>query len=167
MLLQEVDYMGISNVFKMKFNDKKDSIDRYVFRMCDSIFNKCNNGKSMDNLNEYERTFYITQIFEIEVKQGGFTQFYCSSSGDFSGEIVQAFMKIGAFRTANLCKKALAAFGNEIPNSRNDRKIMIDQMARNEFSNILKECDDIFHSYEEDLNAINYVYLMKNNEHFQ
>lgn len=49
------------------------------------------NGNNIEKLNEHERVFFITQTLEHEVNNGGFSQSFCNSSGDFSNELVDAF----------------------------------------------------------------------------
>ena len=128
---------------------------------------KCQYGDDMNALSAPERVFYITQTLEQEVNNGGFDQFFINSSGNFANELVAAFTEIGAHRTAAICKKALDALGGTVPVNREEREKMLDETITDEVTKIISECDDAFYDYEDDLNALNYAYIMKHKEFFQ
>lgn len=137
-----------------------------VSDMYDSLCEKCNYGDSMDALNEYERVIYIVQELESEVNNGGFSQFFYNSSGNFSNEVADAFTKIGAIKTAAICKKALAPFGGRLPVDREERCELLDSLDSDKIESILEKCDDAFFEYEDDLEKLNYEYIIKNKTHF-
>ena len=87
----------------------------FVVAMTEYLDNKTKYGEDMSVLSKEERIFYITQTLEMEVNNGGFSQFFYNSSGDFSNELVGAFTAIGANATAAICQKAISAFGRDIP----------------------------------------------------
>ena len=120
----------------------------------------------MSCLSEAERIFYITQSLEMEVNNGGFSQFFYNFSGSFSNELVSAFTAIGANATAAICQKAISAFGREIPVDRDERQDMLDELECEEIDEILEECDDDFYDYEDNLNELNYNFVIKNKESF-
>ena len=134
----------------------------FVVAMTEHLENKTRYGDDMSVLSEAERIFYITQTLEMEVNNGGFSQFFYNSSGNFSG----AFTAIGANATAAICRKAIAAFGRDIPVDRDEREQMLDEMDSDEIDEILDECDSAFYDYEDDLNELNYNFVMKNKESF-
>ena len=138
----------------------------FVIAMTGHLNEKTHYGEDMSVLSDAERIFYITQILEMEVNNGGFSQFFYNSSGDFSNELVNAFTAIGANKTAAICQKAINAFGRDIPVDRDEREEMLDELESDELDAILNECDDAFFAYEEDLNKLNYNFVMKNKEQF-
>lgn len=138
----------------------------FVVAMIEHLENKTRYGDDMSVLSKAERIFYITQALEMEVNNGGFSQFFYNSSGNFSGELVSAFTAIGAKATAAICRKAIAAFGRDIPVDRDEREKMLDEMDSDEIDEILDECDSAFYDYEDDLNELNYNFVMKNKESF-
>ena len=75
----------------------------------------------------------------MEVNNGGFSQYFFNSSGDFSNELVVAFITIGANATAAICQKAIAAFGRDIPDDRYERQEMLDELESNKIDEILEE----------------------------
>ena len=138
----------------------------FVIAMTEHLNNKTQYGDDMSVLSEAERIFYITQTLEMEVNNGGFSQFFYNSSGNFSNELVSAFTAIGANATAAVCQKAVAAFGCDIPVDRNEREEMLDELESEEIDEILEECDGAFYDYEDNLNELNYNFVMKNKDSF-
>ena len=141
--------------------------NKFIIALCDQTSQKCQDGDNMSALNAPERVFYITQLLEMEVNNGGFDQFFFNSSGNFSNEVVAAFTEIGAYRTAEICKKALTALGKAVPADRDERVKMLNAAASKKVEKLLSECDDAFYDYADDLNALNYAYVMKHKEFFQ
>ena len=124
--------MGLFDMFKkkdrvVKGNDNMEHIwnltdtNDFVVAMTEHLDNKTQYGEDMSALSEAERIFYITQTLEMEVNNGGFSQFFYNSSGNFSNELVGAFTAIGANATAAICQKAISAFGRDIPVDRDER----------------------------------------------
>ena len=123
--------MGLFDMFKkkdkvVKGNDNMEHIwnltdtNDFVVAMTEHLDNKTQYGEDMSALSEAERIFYITQTLEMEVNNGGFSQFFYNSSGNFSNELVGAFTAIGANATAAICQKAISAFGRDIPVDRDE-----------------------------------------------
>ena len=169
--------MGLFDIFKkkdkvVKGNDNMEHIwnltdtNDFVVAMTEHLDNKTQYGEDMSALSEAERIFYITQTLEMEVNNGGFSQFFYNSSGNFSNELVGAFTAIGANATAAICQKAISAFGRDIPVDRDEREEMLDELESDEFNEILEECDKAFCDYEDNLNVLNYNFVMKNKEFF-
>ena len=169
--------MGLFDMFKkkdkaVKGNDNMEHIwnltdtINFVVAMKEHLDNKTQYGEDMSALSEAERIFYITQTLEMEVNNGGFSQFFYNSSGNFSNELVGAFTAIGANATAAICQKAISAFGRDIPVDRDEREEMLDELESDEFNEILEECDKAFCDYEDNLNELNYNFVMKNKEFF-
>ena len=166
--------MGLFDMFKKKdktvnnmeriweLTDKND----FVVAMTERLDRKTQYGHNMSVLSEAERIFYITQTLEMEVNNGGFSQFFYNSGGNFSNEVVSAFHAIGADTTADICRKAISAFGRDIPVDREEREAMLNELESEEIDEILEECDNAFFDYEDDLNELNYNFVMKNKESF-
>ena len=169
--------MGLFDMFKKKDKGIKKNANMediwaltdtndFIVAMTEYLDNKTKYGEDMSVLSKEERIFYITQTLEMEVNNGGFSQFFYNSSGDFSNELVGAFTAIGANATAAICKKAILAFGRDIPVDRNEREEMLDELENDEIDEILEECNSAFYDYEDDLNQLNYDFVMKNKESF-
>ena len=143
--------------------DEEAQKTNFVVDMCDAVCEKCKYGDDIEKLNEHERVFYVTQILEQEVNNGGFSQFFFNSSGDFSNELVDAFTKIGALKTVEICKKALAVFNGNVPTDRDEREELLDSL---DCDDVLSECDDEFYEYEDNLEELNYTYIIEHRSSF-
>ncbi|MBR7122492.1 MAG: DMP19 family protein [Oscillospiraceae bacterium] len=144
-------------------DDEEIQKNNFVVDMCDAVCKKCEYGDDIEKLNEHERVFYVTQILEQEVNNGGFSQFFFNSSGDFSNELVDAFTKIGALKTAEICKKALDVFNGKVPTDRDEREELLNCL---DCDDVLSECDDEFYEYEDNLEKLNYKYIMDHRSFF-
>ena len=179
----------VANKFKQKINISDDveidtsmfetkSIDEiwkieekenFVVEMDKYIAEKCEYGDSMETLNAEQRILYITQALEMEVNNGGFAQFFFNSDGCLGNEIVSSFEKIGAMKTAEICKKAISIYGDKVPNDRDEREEILtpdDEKEEERIEAILNECDDAFFEYEEDLVELNYQFIINHKESF-
>ena len=126
---------------------------------------KCHYGEDLSVLSVPERIFYTTQILEMEVNNGGFDQFFFNSSGNLANDVVHAFTEIGAVKTADICRKAVSVYGVEVPADRDERYDILSD--NEELEEILEKCDDAFFDYEENLNELNYAYVMRNKDDFR
>ena len=154
--------MSLSKIWKIK--EKEDlvrELDMYIAEKCDY-------GDDMEVLSRQERVFFITQKLEMEVNNGGFNQFFFNTCGIFNEELVAAFEEIEAEITADICRKALEALGDDLPEvDSNEWESVLDELLdSDEVNEILEECDEAFYEYEEDLDEFNYDYVMDNKEYF-
>lgn len=137
-----------------------------LIALSEYVAEKCQFGIKMEKLSHPERVFFITQNVEIEVNNGGFSQFFYNSTGDFSAETVQAFLAIGAEKTAAICQRALDAVGQPLPVNRAERIELLEKIESGALAEALDSCDNAFYSCEEDLNALTDAYVMKNKADF-
>lgn len=143
--------------------------EAFVVEMNSYIAKKCAYGDKMHLLNENQRVFYITQLLEMEVNNGGFSQFFFNSSGNFGNELVECFEKIGAVNTARICKKAVGVFGEKIPTNWEKRQKFLtpdDEKEEQRIEHIFEECDRVFFDFQDDLTTLNYQFIIKNKESF-
>jgi hypothetical protein len=127
------------------------------------IWNKANEHKSFQNLSEQEKTFVFIDIFESEINNEGLYGFFYNTSGEFSHEVLQAYLTINANETANILDKALRLFP-ELP-------VPKDMILRRQFMEKLKIEDlelwsnlelDLINSKEDVVNlTIAYIKLHK------
>jgi len=136
----------------------------FIIAMTEYLTKKAQYGDDISALSEAERVFYVTQLLEMEVNNGGFSQFFYNSGGNFSHELVSAFTSIGANATAAICQKAIDAFGRDIPADRDERIELLDELTSDTFDATLEQCDEAFFAYEDDLNQLNYRFVMANRE---
>lgn len=160
---EKTETKNIGDIWEME-NKNEFVINMYLY-----IAEKCGYGNAMHNLNDIQRVFYITQNLEMEVNNGGFSQFFCNTDGMFVNELVSSFEKIGSIRTAEICKKAVSIFGNATPIDIDDIQDILntdDEELEEKNSRLLNECDMEFYEYEEDLEELNYQFVIKNKKSF-
>ena len=83
----------------------------FVVAMTEHLDNKTQYGEDMSALSEAERIFYITQTLEMEVNNGGFSQFFYNSSGNFSNELVGALPLLEQTQQRRFAKKQFQHLG--------------------------------------------------------
>ena len=162
---QGPEKQGEGTVMTEQLWELKDPND-FVVTLMEHLEQKTQYGRDMSALRPAERVVYITQSLEMEVNNGGFSQYFYNSSGDHANELVSAFQAIGEDRTAGICRKALAAFGRELPADRSEREKMLDAVFDDAISGILDACDRAFYACEDDLAELTYRYVLKNKEQF-
>lgn len=138
-----------------------------IFALFDHVWEKSGHGADLSALSGAERVFYVTQTLEMEVNNGGFYQYFFNPDGEFAGELVAAYEALGAVKTAQICQRAIDAFGGEVPADRLARLEWMEQLERTEFDEILNDCDMAYYEYEEDLLALTYAYVMAHRDEFQ
>ena len=139
--------------------------DRFLIAMNGWLCRKCNYGEETDKLTDAEKVIFVNNQLEAEVNNGGFVQFLYNGSGDFAGEIVNSLLAIGANQTAEIYKKALCALG-ELPKNQSEREQVLEQILTDDISELLDKCDDEFFKQPDDLEELNYQFIMKNKEKF-
>ena len=165
--------MGLFDLFKKNQNADEMDVsaadpdpDDVVFPAYDAILEKSHYGDRAEKLNPHERVILVVRLVEDEVNNGGFSQFIYNSSGSFAGDVVASMTAIGAVKTAEICQRALSAFGTEIPVDREVRQALLDQKEEEGIGEILDECDDAFYAYEEDLIRLCCAYILAHKDAF-
>lgn len=145
-----------------KFGDR----NSLVIAMNGWLCRKCNYGENIEKLTDTEKVFYLVVQLEGEVNNGGFSQFFYNNSGDFANETPDALQKIGADKTADICSRALAAFGGTVPEDRNERESMLDDIFTDEINDILSKCDSEFYEHPDNLELLSYQFIFRNKDQF-
>jgi len=123
-------------------------------------------GRLYDELSPEQKTVYCTQIFETEVNNGGIEQYFLNSYGDRAEFTVRALRVIGAEKTALILESALSALDAErFPEIRSERLLAI-QAASPNVSEFWETLDQEFYKYTEDLNLLNWRYIVANRDCF-
>ncbi|MDB4709747.1 DMP19 family protein [Flavobacteriaceae bacterium] len=85
-----------------------------IIRIGEIIGKKIEKRDCFEKLNEFEKTFIHIDIFENHTTDGGFKAFFWDPAGQFSHEILEAYERIGAYKTASIIYDAFLLF-KEIP----------------------------------------------------
>ena len=56
------------------------------------------------------------------MNNGGVSQFFFNSSGNFANKLAQAYKEIGAPKTAEICNTAVNAFKQKLPTDMEERE---------------------------------------------
>ncbi len=137
-----------------------------IIALSEYVAEKCRFGIKMEKLSRPERVLFITQNVEMEVNNGGFSQFFYNSSGDFADEMVQAYREMGAGKTAAICQQALDAIGQPLPQNRAERIELLENIETDALTDALNACDEAFYAYPEDLNALTDAYVKQHQAEF-
>ncbi len=140
--------------------------NRFVMAMSAWVSKKCGYGDHMEQLSTPERTFFVAQTLEMEVNNGGFSQFFYNSSGAFAHELYDAFLTIGTKTTAEICKTAVEAFGRRIPTDKEERDAFLDSALNDQVNAVLSQCDQAFYGNPDDLEDLNYQFIQTHREQF-
>lgn len=125
-------------------------------------------GENVEKLTSEEIVIYLCQTFENELNNGGFSQFFYNSSGNFANETLAALQNIGAFQTAAIMGKVVRIFPySKIPKDRVERELIFDDLCENHnASEELSTADNEFYQCEDDLMTLNYNYIIANKAHY-
>ena len=139
--------------------------NHFVTELSACVAEKCAYGDDFSALSPAERVFYLTQTCEEEVNNGGFDQLFFNA-GCGLRELPEAFRAIGAPKTADICARALAALGGEVPEDLEARREVLASREGEALTAALGACDEAFLRYEEDLAALNAAYVHAHREDF-
>ena len=142
--------------------DKND----FLIALSGWLGSKCAYGEAMERLSDAEKTFYIIWGLEVEVNNGGFSQFFYNTSGNFANETADALRTVGADKTVEIYLRAIGVFGGEVPENRRERQAMLAKAGTDEVNEILSECSSEFCGYPDNLTELCYQFVFENREQF-
>src|SRR5260370_6308697 len=103
----------------------------------------------------------LIEGLEDEVNNGGFDQFFYNSAGDHTEETIKALQTIGAYKVAEIVKRAAVMFpGGMPPTERFRRQDVLLSMSPE--ADVFDELDGEFYGYPDDLSALIAKYRSEN-----
>jgi hypothetical protein len=112
------------------------------------------------------KVFWAIWAVEAEVNNGGFVQYFYNSSCETVPFVVKALETIGAFDTADICRRAIAcAFPLGLPANTDDIHEAVADFSE-EVVKMLHELDGEFIPYPCDLTALLFAYVSEHPEEF-
>lgn len=166
---------GASEKSENKSNNKKIDIENLlssadingsIIEFDNYIGELCSYGDKIDKLTEQQKQFYYNQCLEREINNGGFSQYFFNSSGDFANNTIQSLLIIGANKTADILQNAIDQFPNgNVPEDRIERQEILEQIQE-KADLVWEELDQKFFTYEDDLNKLNIEFIRKNKNKF-
>lgn len=146
---------------------KMERRDMIVMEIDTYLNKKCEYREKIDRLNESQKILLIVENLEREINNGGFHQFYWNSSGDYANETINALIRIGANKTAEIVKKANSEFKNgSVPKDRAERQNELELIEEKAEENWNK-CDSEFYEYQDDLTELLIAFVIKNKLDFE
>ena len=143
-----------------------DDTNSSIIELDNFIGELCSYGDDMDKLTEEQKLFHYNQCLEREINNGGFNQYFFNSSGNFAHKTVLSLKTIGANKTADILQNAINQFPNSnVPEDRTERQEVLEQIQETA-DQAWEELDQMFFSYEDDLNTLNIEFVRKNKDKF-
>jgi hypothetical protein len=115
-----------------------------------------------DKLTRQEKTIEYIEELEREVNNGGFSQFFFNTSGNYTNGVIQALKDVGSTKFLKIVESAISQSPNsEVPKDRQQRQVLlanIEIKANPEWDKLNNE----FYKYEEDLYGLMLAYIQNN-----
>lgn len=122
--------------------------------------------RGWDNLTKPQQHYYAVLIYNGEVNNGGHSQYFVNSSGDFHGTALEGLSAVGAKKRAAILADAVQLFGKTSPSIDSDKRH--EQLAR--FSRgqdmQLDGLNSRYYDCDENVDVLLSSYALKNKEHF-
>jgi len=113
-----------------------------------------------------QKVFSAVWAVESEVNNGGFSQYFLNSSAETARFVVEALNIIGAPRTADICKRAIAvAFPAGLPSEPAQISAGAEDFT-GETEERLEELDDEFFEYPHNLTDLLFAFVSKHSKEF-
>lgn len=113
-----------------------------------------------------QKVFSAIWAVESEVNNGGFSQYFSNSSAETAPFVETALESIGAPKTADICKRAIAcAFAGGLPERGDDISSAAADFS-DELLEALEPLDQEFFSYPHDLTDLLFAYVSQHPEEF-
>jgi len=114
-----------------------------------------------------EKVIVYIEELEREVNNGGFSQFFFNTSGDYTEEVIQSLQKIGSIKFLSLAESAKAQFPSSIvPADKAERRQILEEIDE-DANDKWNDLDDEFYQYEEDIYSLMSSYIERNIEKFR
>ncbi len=156
----------ISDINKIWQIENKNNL---VVALWGYLSRKSSYGEEIQKLSPTESVVYFCQTFNEEINNGGFSQYFYNSSGDFSLETLKALKTIGSNKNASIFENVLSVFPNfEVPKDRDKREKLLDEIFDDNDidNNKLSDADNNFYNCGEDITDLSYVYASTNKVDF-
>jgi uncharacterized protein (TIGR03067 family) len=135
----------------IKYPDPMDfdaEADQFIYNLMRELISKSREPSGK------EQVICDVALFEVEVDNGGFHQFFFNSPGDHALETAAALHRIGAPETAMLVQTACALFPNGKPSKdQGTRQLQLDEFTLDHLET-LRDLEQRFYSRREDLSLL-------------
>jgi len=122
------------------------------------------------NLEPSLKIVYLIEIFDAQIFNGGFEQYFTNRYGIFSQETIIALQSVRAFRKADLLKRALSIVKSDDDTEETFREKLVTSnheiFRGNSFSYLLNDLDNEYYNSYEDENLRKLLIDFFSNEAF-
>ena len=123
-------------------------------------------GGRFDTQSTAQKVFSAVWSVEAEVNNGGFSQYFLNDSCETAGFVAEALDTIGAPRTAEICRRAIAvAFPKGLPADAEAISAAAVEFS-DETEDELTVLDGEFYQYPHNLTELLFAYVAKHPEEF-
>jgi hypothetical protein len=123
--------------------------------------------KNVEKLTLCEKNIVYIEELEREVNNGGFSQYFFNSSGDFAKETLNALNTIGSKIFLEILESAVNNFPDGIvPIDRDERQEILAELEEKD-EELWEEMDNKFYKYEEDIYELMIEYIKENINDFR
>lgn len=118
------------------------------------------------NLPQKPKITYLIIVFNNQVFNGGFHQYFINGYGQFAIETIEALLEIGAFESSNLLQKAYSLVNSNNNSDLEFRDNLLNKKIEDLFSKDvlnkpLEELDDMYYDKKEDIENLLGMFLSK------
>jgi hypothetical protein len=137
-----------------------------IIAINDYVINLLKRRGDIKKLTEQQKNFYLNQVFEMEMNNGGISQYFFNTSGQYAHQTVNSLKAVGAEKTADILQKAIDKFPKKtVPEDYNKRADILENLE-DKNDEIWDKFDDRFYEYAENLNELNLNYVRQNIDDF-
>ncbi len=123
--------------------------------------------KKPKTLTDQEKVIVLIEEFEREINNGGFSQFYFNTSGNYYNDIVNALEKVKSIKFLDLLKRSSTPFPDYIiPIGKDERQIILETIEE-EAEELWENLEQEFYKYEENIYDLLIDYIRENIDHFR
>ena len=135
---------------------ERDNINSFLIIVIMKFYN-------FENLNEFEKTFIYIDIFENHTTDGGLKNFFWDSAGQFSHEVLEAYERIGAHKTASIIYDSFLVFKEiPIPKDLELRRSILSNIKPNVWNTL----DQEFYDCSDNVVLLIIQFVRENSNHF-
>lgn len=137
-----------------------------IIAIDESISKRWESDDRQNNLTQQEKNFYYIEGLEREVNNGGFSQYFYNSSGDYAHETLSALKQVGANYVAVLLQKAINEFPEQqVQKNRETREGVLSKIESRANKTWDKLDDEYYHAFE-NLEYLLIKYVKSNRAYF-
>lgn len=149
---------------KLKVDNKKEIYELII----DELWDKCEDGRYIDRLNEVEKPLIISQIIQDSINGGGINSFFYNNANSLTSEGLAAFQKIGLTKVYTIFQQAVELYpAKAIPDDLEEcREILENLPDDNEVDDKWDALSNEFYDLNEYILNQNLIYVTENTEQF-